>query len=183
MHSLPTRLLTRTVAPAGEPVSLSEAKLHLRVDTATEDAPITDLIAVARTAAEEYLRRSLMTQTWKLAFDGYAPLEAELPRGPVQSVTGVTQFARDGTSQVVSAGAYSLNAARDVLAFDTPLIAFRVEIVYVTGYGDASAVPKPLKQGMLAHIAALYEHRGDTQARAVPDAALALYHPYREIRL
>ncbi len=51
----PLRKLVQASAPASEPVTLAEAKLYLRVDAATEDTLIGELITAARVAAEQYL--------------------------------------------------------------------------------------------------------------------------------
>ena len=61
------------VKPTTEPVSLAEAKLHLRLETAftDDDAKVTQLITIARKAAEEYTRRSLITQQWRLVLDQF----------------------------------------------------------------------------------------------------------------
>lgn len=77
--------------PAGEPVTLDEAKLHLRVDFAADDALITGLISAARVAAENICRRAFITQKWELLLDGFprqnffgslsavAPVDAFIP--------------------------------------------------------------------------------------------------------
>jgi hypothetical protein len=77
--------------PAEEPVSLVEAKLHLRVETSDEDTLIGVLIAAARIAAENECRRSFVTQQWTLYLDafprqnfygvlpGYAPMDQFIP--------------------------------------------------------------------------------------------------------
>ena len=77
--------------PADEPVSLVEAKLHLRVETSDEDTLIGVLIAAARIAAENECRRSFVTQQWTLYLDafprqnfygvlpGYAPMDQFIP--------------------------------------------------------------------------------------------------------
>lgn len=175
------RLLVRISEPAAEPVTLAEAKLYLHMDSNTEDALIVDLILAARIAAEEYLSQSLITQSWKLAFDDAAPECLGLPRGPVQSVTQVKSIDKTGVETVISSSVYHLNAARNTLLFDAQVQGFRVEIEYGAGYGDAAAVPQAIKQGMLAHIAALYENRGE--GGSLPVAALMLYQPFREVRI
>jgi hypothetical protein len=60
-----------TSAPAVEPVSLAEAKAHLRVDVSDDDALITALIIAARQHAETITRRALVTQSWKGVFDQF----------------------------------------------------------------------------------------------------------------
>lgn len=77
--------------PVEEPVSLAEAKLHLRVDFTDDDALITSLIAAARMAAENICRRAFVTQKWELTLDGFprqnffgslsaiAPVDAFIP--------------------------------------------------------------------------------------------------------
>lgn len=59
--------------PQAEPISLIEAKTHLRVDSdfTTDDNLIRGLIVAARQEAEQICRRSLITQTWKLAIDQF----------------------------------------------------------------------------------------------------------------
>lgn len=57
--------------PAEEPISLIEAKEHLRVDYDDEDALISSLIAAARQYAESICRRVFVTQSWKLVLDAF----------------------------------------------------------------------------------------------------------------
>lgn len=59
--------------PASEPVTLAEAKLHLRVETGMtdDDTLISALIVAARQVAETITRRALITQTWRLVLDQF----------------------------------------------------------------------------------------------------------------
>ena len=50
--------LKQTVAPAVEPISLTEGKLHLRIDTTAEDGLISSLIKTARQYCENYQQRA-----------------------------------------------------------------------------------------------------------------------------
>lgn len=60
-------VLERITQPAIEPVTLAEAKLHLRAYSATtEDAAITALITGGREWVEDYTGRALVDQTWRL---------------------------------------------------------------------------------------------------------------------
>lgn len=177
------RLLTRTVAPACEPVSLEEAKLYLRVDSDEDDTLIDDLITASRMMAEQWLRRSLITQTWKLAYDDGIAERVWLPMGPVSAITSLAVVSSNDSSQTIDSDAYWLNAAKTELTMNSALIGFRVEISYTAGYGAAADVPKPIKQGMLAHMAAMYDNRGDLANTVLPDQCIGLYAPYREVHL
>lgn len=85
---MPIKLI---MAPASEPITLDEAKLHLRVDHADDDTLITMLIGAARAAAESICRRAFITQQWCLYLDafprqnfygvlpGYAPMDQFIP--------------------------------------------------------------------------------------------------------
>lgn len=67
---MPTQLVS---APAIEPVSLAEAKLHLRVETAMtdDDTLIQALIVSARTLGEQITRRAFISQQWKAVLDQF----------------------------------------------------------------------------------------------------------------
>jgi uncharacterized phiE125 gp8 family phage protein len=177
------RLLTRIIAPATEPLTLEETKLYLRVTDDAEEVQINDLIVSARMMAEQWTKRALITQSWKIAYDDYLAECTALPMGPVQSVTSVTIVNKDASTQIVSGSLYYLNAAKDAVVFQSDVLGFRVEILYVTGYGDAQAVPRPIKQGMLSHIASMYDYRGEQSDSAIPAQTLALYMPYRGVTL
>lgn len=175
------RMLSRSVPPAAEPLALAEAKLYLRVDGSGEDALITDMIAAVREAAEEYLRKSLVTQGWVLRYESYAPACVPLPKGPVQEVTQVKTVSRSGVETPVNPAMYHLAPSEDALHFDSVVLGHVVEIAYTAGYGDAEDVPASVKQGMLLHLAALYEDRPG--AMEMPVAAVTLYKPHRAVRL
>jgi uncharacterized phiE125 gp8 family phage protein len=73
---VPIKLIT---APIAEPVTLPEAKLHLRVDTTDDDTLITTLITAAREMAETITRRALVSQQWKIVADRFpSPMAGRL---------------------------------------------------------------------------------------------------------
>ncbi len=175
------RLLVLDTAPAEEPLTLAEAKLYLRVDGTTEDALIAELMVAARKTAELHLKRSIITQRWRLVYDDYVEDTITLPMGPVSSIIRVTKVAADSSTEDVAAALYRLNAPKTHLCFEQLICAYQVEIVYETGYGAAEDTPAAIKQGMLAHLAELYD--GRSRSLPIPPAALALYMPYREVVL
>jgi hypothetical protein len=69
--------LKLNTAPTGEPVTLAEAKAHLREDLVdvANDALITNLIVAARMHAENVCRRAFITQKWDLYLDAF-PLQS-----------------------------------------------------------------------------------------------------------
>lgn len=173
--------LTLATPPAAEPLTLNEAKLYLRVDGSTEDDSITSLITAARMAAEQYLRRSLITQSWVLAYDDYLLSATYMPMGPVQSVASVTLVARDGGTTTLDSSTYYLTARKDMLIFDATPFSHQVEIAYVAGFGNAANVPSPIKQGLYLHLAALYANRSGSGE--IPAEAVKLYAGYRVVRI
>lgn len=168
-------------APASEAITLSEAKSYLRVDSSDEDTLITDMIVVAREFAERYLQRSLITQSWQMAYDDFAPAQINLLRGPVQSITSVKLIARDATETTVDSSTYYLNAGKNKLILDVAPVAHRVEVIYVAGYGAAVDVPEVIKQGILEHIAQMYENRGEVTA--LPVSARSLYSKHKVVQV
>lgn len=168
--------LTQSSAPAAEPVTLAEAKLHLKVDAADDNDLITAMIAAARIMAEAYTQRQLITATYTLKMDdfpgGYGIIQ--LPRTPIGTVTSITYIDTAGDSQTLAATVYEAITS-DVSAYIVlkpgqvwPGVQSEkfnaVTVTFTAGYGAAStAVPDAVRVGMLLLIADMYEHR---EARA-----------------
>jgi uncharacterized phiE125 gp8 family phage protein len=163
---MPVKLIT---APATEPITLAEAKLHLRVDASAtdEDALISALIVAARQDAEHETGRALITQTWELALDCFLS-EIRLQKPPIASIVSVKYIDTAGVLQTLASSAYLLDAhsepGRLTPAYGTCWPANRVQanavmIQYTAGYADAASVPQTIKNWMLMRIATLYAHR------------------------
>ena len=80
--------LKLVTAPAAEPVTLVEAKTHLRLDTSSDDTYVSALITAARERVELFLRRALITQVFEFAVDDFPAYDRaiDLPRPPLRSV-------------------------------------------------------------------------------------------------
>lgn len=63
--------LALVTPPAAEPLSLAEAKLHLKVEIPDDDALIGSLITAARLYVERSLGRQLVTATWRASWDRF----------------------------------------------------------------------------------------------------------------
>lgn len=164
----PTSSLIRITAPASEPVSLTQAKAHLRVDHTDDDTMIGAMIQAAREAAEHQTGRALVTQTWELVLDAFPAAEIELVKPPVQSITSITYEDTAGATQTLSATAYAL-AAYDTRGWVIPDVdtawpgtygaVGSVRVRFVAGYGAAAAVPTSITSWMLLQIGAAYRNR------------------------
>src|SRR3954465_4821919 len=63
--------LELVTAPTVEPLTLADAKQHLRVTVSDEDALITRHLITARRQVEIMTRRRLITQHWRIYFDSF----------------------------------------------------------------------------------------------------------------
>jgi len=160
-----TNLVT---APTIEPLTLTEAKNHLRVDITDDDTYITNLIVAARLAAENYTGRAFITQTWDLFIDKFPTSGAfiEIPKPPLQSVTTVKYTDADGNQQTLASSVYTVDTNKEMgtvtLAYNQSWPTIRavpnaVEIRFIAGYGaTASTVPEGIKHAMRMLIGHLY---------------------------
>lgn len=180
MHDVSSRL-RRLMPPEGEPVSLGEAKLFLRVEHDAEDATIARTITAAREACEQYLGLSLLPQTWELDVACRGQRSVVLPFGPVEEVTAVTPLA-DG-AEAMEEALYRLSLDGMRLHFTVPLRGTAVRVAYRASLAEAAdALPALLKQGILHHVAAMYAGREGAEG-AIPAASLVCYQPFRQVRL
>lgn len=189
--------LERMTPPAVEPLTLAEARLHLRLDDTAEDTLVSALIVAARQMAEQHLGRALITQGFRLWLDRWPAgrRALDLPRPPLSAVSAVTTYDEDGDATVLDPASW----LADVVAVPGRLVlragtatpfgsraANAVSIDYEAGYGDAATdVPEPVRRGMALLLGHLFESReaGGEGLRPLPLGVEALWAPYRVVRL
>ena len=165
--------LSLITPPAVEPVTLVEAKTHLRVEHALEDDLIGTYVTSARQHVEAETERALLEQTWELALWCF-PFQPciKLPRPPLLSVVEVRYLDAAGVDQVWPASEYDVEAPAGPHAphgvlrpksdgWPTVTVTARsVRVTFRAGYGaDAASVPAPLKAAVLLASEDLYERR------------------------
>lgn len=170
-----------------EPVSLDDAKRHLRVTSTLDDGYIGGLITAARKYAERRTRRAFITQTWAIKLERFPDSSSSLylPVPPLQSITSITYVDQDGATQTWSSGSYKALTShlpgRVVLEYgevwptslrDDPEA---VVITFVAGYGDAATdVPQEIKQAILLMVGHWYANREPVAATTMSKIPLTV---------
>lgn len=196
------RSLVRQTQPTVEPVTLSEAKAHLRVDSTDDDAYIAGLVRAAREWVEEYLDRTLVTTQWVMRFDKFpadSTADIELPRPPMATSGTATAVTVAYTLEDGSTATYSTNLFRVDRASTPGAVKTNygqtwpphrqddnsVSVTWWAGYGaSGSDVPAAIRHAMLMLCSHWYETRGPMAAsgassREVPYAISSLLDSVR----
>jgi uncharacterized phiE125 gp8 family phage protein len=164
-----TRIYTK---PSVEPVSLTDAKKHLRLAVSdadataytAEDAKLAMIITTARENVESHTNRALVTQTWDAVIDCFpAGNVLVLPNAPLQSITSISYTDTEGHAATFTGYTADLfsNAARLNAGSSWPSIYedSRITVRFVAGYGNAATdVPASIRQAMFLLIGHLYEN-------------------------
>ena len=151
------------------PVTLAEAKLHLRVDVTDDDSLIQAFIDAATLEAEHLMGRAIMAQKWRYTSDRFDE-EIVLMRPPVTAIDSVKYVEPvAGVLTTIDPLDYVLVTLSDygssvipAYAAEWPSVreqADAVQIVFSTGYADAASVPAPIKTWIMLQVAAMYENR------------------------
>lgn len=191
----------RTTPPAAQPVSLEDAKAHLRVDFADDDALITGLIDAAVGFLDGWsgeLGRCLIDQEWRQDSACWpCNRELRLPFPDVSDVVLTYQDA-DDVEQTVPAAQYEIleDARSSYLKFRQTFVApslygdreAPISATFIAGYGaTAAAVPGAIKSAILLIVGHLYENREDVvvgaPAASLPKSSEYLVAPFRVIRI
>lgn len=160
--------LAVVTAPTVEPVTVIEAKTHLRVTSTAEDTLIAGRIKAARRWVERYCRRGLMTQTLRLRMDEFpddGDAVIRLPWGTATSVTSITYVDGVGTTQTLATDHYQTDLdsvpARIAPAYGYcwPVTRCQFAAVTVTYVVGSATADDDVKAALLMVLADLYENR------------------------
>lgn len=156
-----------TVAATAEPLTLDEAKAHLRVEDTDSDTLISALISAARGYVESVTGLRLATQTLKLRAWGFDACTFALPAAPVASISAITYLDQTGATQTLDPATYvadlygihpTISRAYNKQWPATLNQMGSVTLTAVCGYADGT-VPAPIKQAMLLSIGDWFANR------------------------
>jgi uncharacterized phiE125 gp8 family phage protein len=157
------KVMAAQVIEAPEPISLEQAKEHLRVVYDDEDSYISGLIVAAREMAEGKLNRTIKQRVREAAFCNWSNIVLRKP--PFVSVESLSYIDSTGEEQYLEDYAVRARSepARIALpyGFSAPSLQPNEEAIvvrYVAGYPEGE-VPQPIFQWMLLVIGTMYENR------------------------
>lgn len=191
----------RVTPPAEPPVSLEEAKAHLRVDFGDDDFYVAALIEAATTHIDGWsgiLGRALVTQTWRQDLCGF-PWDGviRLPLAPVQAVTEISYRNEAGTNLILDPGV-TTDVRADALG---PFVRLRdgqswpatargddaVSVVFTAGYGAPAAVPQAIRHAILLLVGHWHANREPVNIGNITSSldfsVAALLAPFRRVGL
>lgn len=169
--------------PALEPISLTEAREHLRNEGLTaDDDYLSTLITTARQYIENYLNRALIEQTWLQSWDcipEYGIFEVAL--NPLISITSFKYYDENGTLQDYSTYQTDTQSDKAILKpnVNTNFPSIQtgrvnpIQLTFKCGYGDeATDVPMAIKHAIKIMIAYLYDENrsGVNQGQGIGSA-------------
>jgi len=167
---------------ASEPISLDDAKWHLRILNTDEDVYISKLIASARNWAETFTNRDWKQKEYELTISEFKN-EFEIRKYPLLSVDTFTLKLTDDTIKTLVEGTDFLvypvegdfATVKMLNTYEVANVPDAMKIHFTTG---VSIIDEDAIAGMLLKIGSLYDVRVDTK-KQYETAAENLLHPHR----
>lgn len=156
---------------------LAAIKTYLRISHDYDDPWINELINTAICASENFLRRTLLPTTIKMHFDKIYNSKITLHSSPISEVREIIVF--DIGKRTLTADDYLLKNEQ-IIFKHLPRFEY-ITVEYIAGYIKQSTIPNAIKQGMMLHIAEMYDSAGITAA--ISSEVQKLYQPYRKMLL
>ena len=158
-------------------ITLKVLKQYLRIDHSHDDEMIEELIEVVINAAADYTGLSLAESILKITIYDNLPSSIKLIHQPILKIEQFKLYRYNGEAIYLAKEHYFLDGEH--IKIKRHYAIEKAEITYKIGFLKEQ-LPAPIKQGMLEHLAKLYDLRGSDQA--LPAAAKSMYQAYKRVR-
>jgi uncharacterized phiE125 gp8 family phage protein len=184
--------------PACEPVSMGEARDHLRLTSSDDSGILAGYLIAARTHVENETGRALITRTLDKKFDADWPLgqfgsRIILPSPPLIAVASITYTDNLGAQQTLAANQYQVSPGElygvvvPAYGVTWPTVRNQLDAItvrYTAGYGASpGSVPEAIRLAILQLTGHFYDNRLPVVVAAtvaeLPMSVCALLSPYR----
>ena len=160
------------------PISLDQAKRHLRVgDLASDDELIQEDLAMAFSIAESWTNRNIIPQSMT---ETHSVIETKIYLSEIASVTAV----KDSSGNAVT---YSVTTDQALLTIITVPDGYdEVQVSYTVGY-TSDSLPGAIRAAILLILGTLYDNEADVvvgrSVSQIPLSAKSLLAPYRIVNM
>ena len=164
-------MLEKVTNAATTPVTLAEAKRHLRVTTDDDDQLVRDYLRAATEYCEDQVpgARSFSQCTWDWKIHAFPDDIFEIPRPPLQSVTHIKYYATASSTGLttLSSTAYIVNTPTSAPGSVElhpndgawPTVADRADAIHIRFVSGYSNVPEQAKQAIKMIVGHYYNNR------------------------
>lgn len=148
--------------PTGEPVTVEEVRIYLRLSPDEEDSLLLSLIAAARTHVERLTGRALLKQQWQMELRPPYPRSSPLVRRREDQI--IIHLLKPPLLGIQSVQTQEKDIPfikqEGKILLSTRFMEEEIRITYWAGYGETSTVlPADLKLSVLMAVECLYERR------------------------
>lgn len=178
------------VPPASEPVTVADftdgGTNYGKIDFATDDTLIGEMITAARIMAENYTGRKFVEQSITAYWTSYSN-NMWLPYPPHLSITSVTRKYKSNSVALVADSDYYVLGVYDdkLLQINNVYDKYHLEVKYKAGYPSVSEVPEGIRMAIMKIVLDLYDNR-DSYVKGsytkLPIDAIALLNNYKVLR-
>lgn len=154
-----------------EIIDLKEVKNYIRITNDNDDELLRSMINSAIQIAENFTNLTLMNKVVEVQISDANILH--LPFTPIKEITNI----------IIDEKEISLDQAyiKDNIITLTNHKATKLKVNYTAGYEDKDKIPAPIIQGIMLHVASMYDARGTDM---MPNASvLQMYQLYRRISI
>jgi uncharacterized phiE125 gp8 family phage protein len=176
------------------PVSLDQAKTHLRVTHTDDDQYINALLLAATSWAEKFQTRTYVTREHTMYLDKWQTVIRPTYSPLIATGVVIKYLDTNGAEQTLSSSIYRVDAStepgRITVAYlqswpDIRYVTNTITVTYNAGYGTAAAVPDEIKAAIKLIVGHFYEHRetvSEVKMENVPLSAKELLWMDRMVR-
>ncbi len=168
---------TVTAKSSDLPVTLEEAKTHLRLLSSDLDEHVAGLLEAATEYCETVCGRSLrVSQTLTQKYDGWPCGVVHFDRQPVTAITSVKYRDDDDVEQTLASSNYRLLVSSEAAAFmefdedfTAPTLNGRadaVTVTYTAGYASLADVPARAKAAVKLKLTELFDNSDERMIAA-----------------
>ncbi|MDF2964989.1 MAG: hypothetical protein K0Q51_377 [Rickettsiaceae bacterium] len=170
------KIIKNTYSPI---ISLEDLKNFLRVTQDQDDKTIVNMRLAAQDVAEKYTGFTLSVK--EVLYDICANVNrVDLPYFPVSEIVSI-QYSKEAQEVINLHSSYEISEYERCIFIDKSLVGKNLQIHYLAGYKDSSKIAPSIIQGIMLHVAEMYDR--NLISSILPDSVKTLYSPYIKYKI